>query len=227
MDGRVFISYSSDDSGVASCLCDALESRGIACWVAPRDIQPGADWAEQIIDGISQAAVMLLVFSSRSNASAQVKREVERAVHRGVPLLPVRIENLQPSKSLEYFLSAQHWLDAHGGPIEQYTRQIADAVGAMGAMPKVDLPVPDDAGAVVLERSPRRVVSAAPSEATLARIKTLLAEYVGPVAATLVQRAAARAPDRGALVNALASEIDDPTGRHAFIVACQTAERCD
>jgi hypothetical protein len=51
----------------------------------------------------------VLVFSASAYASPQVRREVERAVHKGVSLLPVRIEDVLPSKSLEYFLSTQHW----------------------------------------------------------------------------------------------------------------------
>lgn len=109
MNSHVFISYASPDRELADRLCGTLESRGIACWIAPRDIQPGAEWAEQIIDGINLADVMLLIFSSHSNASPQVRREIERAVHRQVPLLPVRVENVLPSKGLEYFLGTPHW----------------------------------------------------------------------------------------------------------------------
>jgi hypothetical protein len=51
-----------------------------------------------------------------SNHSAQVRREVERAVHKQVQILPFRIEDVLPSKSLEYFLSSQHWMDAFPPP---------------------------------------------------------------------------------------------------------------
>ena len=93
-----------------------LEAQGLKCWIAPRDISPSADWAAEIIDAISAARVMLLVFSASSNRSPQVRREVERAVHKGVTVLPFRIEDVLPSKSLEFFLSAQHWLDAFPPP---------------------------------------------------------------------------------------------------------------
>ena len=33
-------------------------------------------------------------------------REVERAVSKGIPIIPLRMEDVPPSKSLEYFLSA-------------------------------------------------------------------------------------------------------------------------
>ena len=125
MSGRVFISHSSLDRAVADPLCAALEAQGIACWIAPRDIQAGAEWAEQIIDGIDRADVMLLVLSSHANASPQVRREVERAVHHQLTLLPVRVEDVQPSKGLGYFLGTQHWLDAHPDAIDGHVEAIA------------------------------------------------------------------------------------------------------
>lgn len=51
-----------------------LESRGIRCWIAPRDIIPGEDWGAAIIDAIKDARAMVLVFSSHSNESDQIKR---------------------------------------------------------------------------------------------------------------------------------------------------------
>ena len=48
----VFISYSSKDKAVADAVCAGLEGRGIACWMAPRDIVPGVDWGAAIIDAI-------------------------------------------------------------------------------------------------------------------------------------------------------------------------------
>ena len=97
-----------------------VESMGIQCWIAPRDITPAADWAEEIIDAIAAARVMVLVFSASANDSPQVRREVERAVHSGVSCLPFRVEDVLPSKSLEYFLSTQHWLDAFPQPREPH-----------------------------------------------------------------------------------------------------------
>ena len=97
----VFVSYSQADRECAFQLVARLESRGIGVWVAPRDISPATDWAEAIIEAISGARLMVLVFSASCNASPQVRREVERAVHREIPILPFRIEDVLPAKSLE------------------------------------------------------------------------------------------------------------------------------
>ncbi|HLG11343.1 MAG TPA: toll/interleukin-1 receptor domain-containing protein, partial [Dehalococcoidia bacterium] len=70
----VFVSYASDDKPTADAVCASLEARGIRAWIAPRDILPGSDWSEAIIDAIENARVMVLVFSARANASRQIIR---------------------------------------------------------------------------------------------------------------------------------------------------------
>lgn len=124
----VFISYCSEDKPIADAVCATLEGQGMRCWIAPRDILPGVDWGEAIVDAINESKAMLLVFSSKANASQQIKREVERAVHRGIPLIPVRLDDALPSKSLEYFISTPHWLDALTPPLESHLHRVAEAV---------------------------------------------------------------------------------------------------
>jgi hypothetical protein len=124
----VFISYSSVDKPVADAAVAVLERSRIRCWVAPRDIMPGADWGASIIQGIRASRLMLIIFSSHSNSSDQVKREVERAVHQGIPIIPLRIENIEPTGSMEFFLSTPHWLDALSMPMEAHLAQLAQTV---------------------------------------------------------------------------------------------------
>ena len=125
----VFICYSARDKTVATAICAVLEAEGVRCWMAPRDIVPGADWGESIIDAINDARAMVLVFSSNANdAQQQIKREVERAVNESMPVIPFRIENVMPTKSLEYFLSTPHWLDAFTPPLDDHVRQLADSI---------------------------------------------------------------------------------------------------
>ena len=124
----VFVSYSSRDKPTADAVVARLEAARLRCWVAPRDILPGMEWGEGIIDGINRSRVMVLVFSSNANASPQIRREVERAVNKGLPIIPFRIEDILPSRSLEYFLSSPHWLDALTPPVEAHIQRLADAV---------------------------------------------------------------------------------------------------
>ena len=150
----VFISHSSKDKAVSDAACALLERRGLRCWIAPRDILPGQEWGEAIVDGIKGARVFILIFSSNANFSQQVRREVERAAGHGLPIVPFRIEDVQPAKSLEYFISSQHWLDALKPPMERHLDYLADVVGRLLAGPaaaaarppsaRAPAPPPDD-----------------------------------------------------------------------------------
>lgn len=108
----VFISYSTADTTTAEQIRDHLEAQGIACWMAPRDIAPGEDYAEQIINAIEGCTVLLLVLSETSNHSQYVIKEVERAIAKRKVVIPLRIHNVTPSRSLEFFISNAQWIDA-------------------------------------------------------------------------------------------------------------------
>ncbi|HEY7269908.1 MAG TPA: toll/interleukin-1 receptor domain-containing protein, partial [Dehalococcoidia bacterium] len=124
----VFLSYSSKDKTVADAACATLESHAIRCWIAPRDIVPGSDWGGAIVDAIQGARLMVLIFSSNANESQQIKREVERAVAKGIPIIPFRIEDVLPSRNLEYFLSTPHWLDALSPPLERHLEYLSSTI---------------------------------------------------------------------------------------------------
>ncbi len=124
----VFISYASKDKMVADAVCARLEAAGIRCWIAPRDIVAGTSYGEAIIDAIHGAKVMVLVFSSSANASGHIPKEVERAVSNGVAILPFRIEDVAPGKSLDYFIGSVHWLDAMTPPMEKHLDDLAATV---------------------------------------------------------------------------------------------------
>lgn len=135
MSHDAFISYSVLDKPVADAACATLEASGIRCWIAPRDILPGMDRGEAIIDAINSSRVVILVFSSHANTSPEIKREVERAVSKGIAILPFRIENVPLSKSLEYFISVPHWLDALTPPLEKHLTVLAEKASMLLSVP--------------------------------------------------------------------------------------------
>ena len=149
----VFISYAHDDKTVADAVCARLEANGIRCWIAPRDVPAGLPYATAIIDAIGTSSALVLVFSARSNQSRHVKREVDRALNRGLPILPFRVEDVVPSEEMEYYLAGQHWLDAITPPLEEHLGKLADSVAylirAGGAERTVEagVPVPEPVAA--------------------------------------------------------------------------------
>jgi hypothetical protein len=127
-DGKIFISYAKDDGDTAFKICQILEDSGSNCWIAPRDITPGETWGSAIIDGINSCRLMIMVFSENSNQSVQVLREIERAVHKKIPIIIFRISEIEPSKEFEYYVSAVHWLDAVSEPKDKHIENLKDVV---------------------------------------------------------------------------------------------------
>jgi len=130
MTQKVFISYSHPDRPIADAICSALEGHGLACWIAPRDIVPGQTWEAAIIRAIRSCKVMVLVLSSGSNSSPDVLEELRQCHKRRLAIVPFRVENVEPSDALAYYLSTRHWLDAFAGRMDQHLQALAKAVGA-------------------------------------------------------------------------------------------------
>ena len=123
-----FISHSSHDKAIADAACAQLEAAGIRCWIAPRDIVPGSDWGASILEALDRCHMMVLIFSSNANSSPQIRREVERVVNRGIPVIPVRIEDIEPTKAMAYFMGPVHWLDAMSPPLEKHLERLAESI---------------------------------------------------------------------------------------------------
>jgi hypothetical protein len=223
---KVFICYSNHDAVYANSTCRALEDAGIRCWMASRDISPSRDWAEEIIDAIGSAAIMVLILSSSSNNSPQVRREIERGVSKNVPVLPLRVEDVRLSKSLEYFISTQQWLDAFTAPFEAHLENLR-----MCVLDALEGPSPDRSSARVLLRArPAAEPAAAPpapvrapefSRQDLKYLETQLASYLGPVAKFLVTQAASKCSSTEELIALLSRELKDDGEQRAFRENCR------
>ncbi len=233
MAGHIFVSHAGTEGGLAKGWCDWLEAEGFGCWVAPRDIPAGADWAEKVIDAIDSAAAMLLLLGPEACTSVQVRREIERAVHREVPVVTLRAQGVELSRSLKYFLGAHQWLEgvdlgdpALRGAVGRSLQQLLagsqqTATHTVAGGPESGRPL--RASAPVMPAFNLGAVTASPASSwrpdptTADRIAARLAIDLGPVADIFVQRAMARAPGAAAALETLAGEIADPAARAAFV----------
>ena len=145
----VFLSYAHEDKPVADAACAVIEKAGIRCWIAPRDIAPGADYATALMEALDHCKALVLIFSGRANESPHIRREVERAVSRGIPLIPVRVENIEPNAALKYFVGSVHWLDALTPPLEQHFANLATTLGVI-----LQQPSQNGTGQVIAAASP-------------------------------------------------------------------------
>jgi TolB-like protein len=133
----VFISHASQDAAVAEAIVAALERQGLKCWIAPRDVTPGASYAGQIIHAIDAAQVSVLILSQYAAASPHVLREVERAASKRHPIISLRIDQAPLPADFEYFLNTSHWLDTSAGDVGRALPRLVAAVQAALEAPAV------------------------------------------------------------------------------------------
>lgn len=124
----VFISHSSKDREIAFAICAHCEQEKIRCWIAPRDVLPGEKYAACIVEAIKCSKIMIVVFSSNSNSSIGVSNEIESATKNGLIIVPFRIEEVDPTNEMEYYLSSRHWLDAISPPVEQHVINLTNTI---------------------------------------------------------------------------------------------------
>jgi hypothetical protein len=125
----VFVSYASQDVAVANAVVEQLEQHGIQCWIAPRDVTPGSQYADEIVGAINDAKVLVMVLSQSAVASPHVGREVERAASKQRRIIAFRTDAAPLTRALEYFLSESQWIDVAALGLPAALAKLAEAVG--------------------------------------------------------------------------------------------------
>lgn len=127
MNHDVFISYSSRDKVAAQAICHALEQNGIRCWIAPRDIPPGAEYGDLIDDAIKESTVVIVLFSETAAASAWVKGELNVAFEEQKIIIPFRLDETPLKGQHRVILNQKHWIDAY----PDYETKFSDLINAV------------------------------------------------------------------------------------------------
>ena len=88
----IFISHVEEDASVALDLAQALEHSGFSVWYYERDTVIGPSYLVQIGEAIDGCHAVILLISSHSLSSFQVRQEVIRAYESQKPFLPLLID---------------------------------------------------------------------------------------------------------------------------------------
>lgn len=193
----VFISHSSKDKEIAEKVLNFFEGRGLNCWIAPRDIVPGTEWAAAINAAITASKVFLIIYTVNSAESSQVSREISLAETKpGVFVVPYKTDDTPLVGSFEYYLVGSHFISADYSKkdykLEELYTQVADIVG--GNIPQPDIAMkPVEAsisgGSNTVEAPTVSTVSAASVAPTVSEASTV-------PAATIVRESAGISQDK-------------------------------
>ncbi len=144
----VFVSYATADRKRALSVCEAIEHRGTRCWISTRDVAPGENYQEAIVHAIRAAPAMVLVFSEAANSSDEIKKVLSLASRHHVPVIALRLKDIEPSDAFAYELSTRQWIDAFAG----WDKAIDLLVGRIAQLSEAD-PVGSLAAAAAPHRS--------------------------------------------------------------------------
>jgi formylglycine-generating enzyme required for sulfatase activity len=128
MSSRVFISHASPNAALALRICEGLESAGLRCWIAPRDVRFDGTYGTEIINGLRDSDVFLIVISAAAAESEQVEREAERASHYKKRIIPVIVGRSEPGPRLEYYVAGRQHFVCSSVPDERFLNDLANAI---------------------------------------------------------------------------------------------------
>ena len=102
---EIFISYSTMDIVAAETVRDVLETNGLSCWMAPRDIPGGSNYTKEIPIAIRNCTVFVLILSQNAQNSHWVLKELDSAVNAGKVILPFMLEDCILNDEFNFLLT--------------------------------------------------------------------------------------------------------------------------
>lgn len=226
----IFICYSSNDEAQARDIVRHLEERQYACWIACRDVRPGKNYQESIVQALRDAKILMFLFSDASNKTSEVKKELSLASSFDTAVIPFRITSSMPNGALLYELATRQWINAvgdHDEAMERLCAAIREILHAPSnaAEHGVGSPMPVQARLAVQARGPAPSPARAPivsaGSAEFEAIRKLLAHHVGPIAKVFVQKAGSEARTADEFCEKLASHVRSSADRSAFLRAAR------
>lgn len=196
-EGSYFLSYSRTDEKFALRLAKDLRAAGVAVWIDQLDIRPSEHWDKAIERAVKNCRGLVVILSPRSVASDNVADEISYAIDSGKSVLPVRIE----ACTLPLRLTRKQVVDATGS-YDRALKQCLDVL--MGGDGVAHVPAPPAPARISLD------------PASVQTIKQQLAPILGPIAARLVDKEAARAGSIRELYDVLSEHIDRGEERERF-----------
>jgi hypothetical protein len=192
-----FLSYSRTDERFALRLAQDLRAQGVAMWVDQLDIRPSEHWDRAIERAVRDCSGLVVILSPRSVASDNVADEISYAIDSGKTVLPVMIEKCV----LPLRITRMHVIDA----TKSYEKALQQCVAELC-----------DPGRTAAKGPPEPAAVSQLDPDALKTARQQLATIVGPIAAILVDKAAARAGSEQELYALLLQHIESETDRERF-----------
>ena len=124
----VFISYSRHDIEFVDRLAKDLSSGGFEVFIDREAIKGGDLWRQQIVEGIENSKVFLIVLSPDSVASDNVRKELDLAAGSGRRILPVSYRAVRLPDPFRYQLAGYPTIKIENENYSEGFRTLLEAV---------------------------------------------------------------------------------------------------
>lgn len=137
---RVFVCHHAEDRDRAAQLVRELEAAGIPCWIASRDVAPGASWGNAIADAASTSRAVVLILSAYAAASPSILAEVQFASVAGATIIPFALGEYALSPQLASLLADVDGIDASRLGFERAMQDLIRSLCGLLRLPNVAVP---------------------------------------------------------------------------------------
>lgn len=128
MPNDVFISYSRRDETFIKQLYQILIDRGISTWYDRENIGVASHWPTEIVEGIRDCKVFVLVVSPDSTASVNVRKEVDLAQRYQRQIIPLIWRPTDIPVAMEYQLAGIQWIEFNENTSDENFNQLAEVI---------------------------------------------------------------------------------------------------
>jgi len=229
---HLFVCFSSKDETVAREVVESLEADELKCWISLRDVLPGQNYQEAIVQALESASGIVFLFSEHSNKSQEIRKELSIGGSINVPVFPLRLSPIAASGALRYELAIRQWIDIFPHRQHALARLAQTIKDTINGSATSESQAPPHRSAAAASSAPKRPAAKKPASAPAPRapiiasgtpqfeaIRALLARHIGPIAKVFIDRAANDAHSPDEFCEQLANHVPTPADRAAFVRA--------
>jgi hypothetical protein len=217
---HIFICFSSRDVEIARELVGDLEASGLNCWISIRDLGPGQNYQEAIVQALESAGAVIFLFSESSNQSSEIKKELAISSSINTPVFPVRLSPIAPSGALRYELATRQWIDLfpdRAAAVGQLATSLRRALGETSGSLSDQRSASGGSVAPYVAAMVRKPASPQVTGEQMEALRLLLARRIGPIAKVLLRKAASEGISYDDLLIRLSAHVQAGSDREAFL----------
>ena len=148
-DAEVFISYASRNHNEVVKVVEILESTGVKVWRDKNEIMGGGNYGLDIVRGIKNSKVLMLMCTDASMRSKNVKQEIQLAWEYDVPYLPILLESINFPEQVTCWLTGCQWIEVIEQPPDKWLTQIIRSLEHSGVNCRLKSPVQDEPETII------------------------------------------------------------------------------